>query len=91
MELNSLSMLVDLLTGPKKMATSKLTHHKYFPYSCCFFVHLLLCCFNPLGVMRIYMHARAYLPLTAMRIYIYARITNKRLPRLVAEPNKTAG
>ena len=43
------------------------------------------------GAMLIYIYARACLLLTAMRIYIYARITNKRLPRLVAKPNKTVG
>ena len=32
----SLSMLVDASQKSKKMAPSKLTHHKYFPYSCFF-------------------------------------------------------
>ena len=49
--------------------------------------------FNPLGAMLIYiyiyMHAHAYR--SPRCAYIYARITNKRLPRLVAKPNKTAG
>ena len=37
---------VDASRESEKMAPSKLTHRKYFPYSCFFFVYLLRCCFK---------------------------------------------
>ena len=39
---------VDASRKSEKTVPSKLTHCKYFPYSCFLYIYLLLCCFKAL-------------------------------------------